>query len=112
MGQKVNPIGLRVGINRTWDSRWYANREYGERLHEALPIVAGEVVWAARHEMARTVEDALSRRTRCLLFNARASIEMAPKVAALMAQELGRDEAWVAEQTRLYTELAEGYLMV
>lgn len=39
MGQKVNPIGLRVGINRTWDSRWYANnREYGALLHEDIRI--------------------------------------------------------------------------
>jgi len=39
MGQKVNPIGLRLGINRTWDSRWFANsREYGALLHEDIKI--------------------------------------------------------------------------
>jgi small subunit ribosomal protein S3 len=38
MGQKVNPIGLRLGVNRTWDSRWYAYRNYGELLHEDLKI--------------------------------------------------------------------------
>ena len=39
MGQKVNPIGLRLGINRTWDSRWFANKgEYGKRLHEDIKI--------------------------------------------------------------------------
>ena len=39
MGQKINPVGLRLGINRTWDSRWYANTgEYGELLHEDLKI--------------------------------------------------------------------------
>ena len=39
MGQKVNPVGLRLGINRTWDSRWYANTgEYGQLLHEDLKI--------------------------------------------------------------------------
>ena len=39
MGQKVNPIGLRLGINRTWDSRWYANTgEYGNLLHEDIKI--------------------------------------------------------------------------
>ena len=39
MGQKVNPIGLRLGINRTWDSRWYANTgEYGRLLHEDMAI--------------------------------------------------------------------------
>ena len=39
MGQKVNPIGLRLGINRTWDSRWFASRgEYGKLLHEDLRV--------------------------------------------------------------------------
>ena len=41
MGQKVNPIGLRLGINRTWDSRWYADKgEYGELLKEDMAIRA------------------------------------------------------------------------
>ncbi len=38
MGQKVNPIGLRLGINRTWDSRWYADANYADLLHEDLNI--------------------------------------------------------------------------
>ena len=38
MGQKVNPIGLRVGINRTWDSRWFADKEYGALLHSDLRL--------------------------------------------------------------------------
>ena len=38
MGQKVNPIGFRLGINRTWDSRWYAGKEYGSLLHEDINI--------------------------------------------------------------------------
>ncbi|MCB1563365.1 MAG: 30S ribosomal protein S3 [Alphaproteobacteria bacterium] len=38
MGQKVNPIGLRVGINRTWDSRWYAGRDYAQKLVEDLKL--------------------------------------------------------------------------
>ncbi|MGH7123610.1 MAG: 30S ribosomal protein S3, partial [Stellaceae bacterium] len=38
MGQKVNPIGLRLGINRTWDSRWFARRDYGNLLHEDLRL--------------------------------------------------------------------------
>ena len=40
MGQKVKPIGLRVGINRTWDSRWYAGRNYGELLHQDIKLRA------------------------------------------------------------------------
>lgn len=85
---------------------------YPERLHPARTTVAGEVVWAVRHEMARTVEDFLSRRTRHLLLDARASIEMAPTVAALMAEALGRDAAWADEQAATYTELARDYLLV
>ena len=39
MGQKINPIGLRLGINRTWDSRWYSSKgEYGQLLHEDIVI--------------------------------------------------------------------------
>jgi glycerol-3-phosphate dehydrogenase len=60
--------------------------------------------------MARTVEDVLARRSRSLLLNAKASIEAAPAVAALMAKEFGRDEAWEQEQVRTYTELAQGYV--
>ncbi len=74
-------------------------------------MVAVQVVWAVRHEMARTVEDVLSRRTRTLLLDARASINMAPKVAELMADELGRDAAWQREQVETYTALARGYLI-
>ena len=40
MGQKVKPIGLRVGINRTWDSRWYAGRNYGTLLHQDIQLRA------------------------------------------------------------------------
>ena len=50
MGQKVNPIGLRLGINRTWDSRWYANSvEYGPILHEDFRI---------RRELMKTLKQA------------------------------------------------------
>ncbi len=38
MGQKINPIGLRVGINRTWDSRWFAGKDYADKLAEDLKL--------------------------------------------------------------------------
>ncbi len=79
-------------------------------LHPRLPYHCGQITWAARHEMARTLEDALSRRTRSLLLDARASIEAAPHAAALLAHELGRDQAWVDAQVEEYTALARGYL--
>ena len=59
--------------------------ELAVQLHPDHAVVAAQVVWAARREAARTVEDVLSRRTRILLLDARASIEMAPAVARLLA---------------------------
>jgi glycerol-3-phosphate dehydrogenase len=85
--------------------------ELEETLDDRLPIRGAQVVWAARHEMARTVEDVLSRRTRSLLLDAQASIDIAPRVAELMAEELGHDDAWVDTQVEEYTEVAEGYLV-
>ena len=38
MGHKVNPVGLRLGINRTWDSRWFAGNDYSHLLHEDLRL--------------------------------------------------------------------------
>ncbi|HEX6865303.1 MAG TPA: glycerol-3-phosphate dehydrogenase C-terminal domain-containing protein, partial [Thermoanaerobaculia bacterium] len=84
---------------------------WGEPLHVRLPYRAVEVVWAARHEMARTVEDVLARRTRALLLDARASAEIAPAVAEILAGELGRDAAWQRAQVAAYRELAAGYVL-
>jgi glycerol-3-phosphate dehydrogenase len=81
----------------------------GEPLHPALPCCGAEVVWAARHEMARSVEDVLARRTRALFLNAAAATLMAPRVAELMARELGRDSAWCAAQLQAFGEVAAAY---
>ncbi|QOX79642.1 glycerol-3-phosphate dehydrogenase/oxidase [Trichlorobacter lovleyi] len=86
------------------------NPAWREALHPALPYCAGEVIWGTRYEQARTVEDILARRTRALLLDARASISAAPQVAALMASELGQDQAWQETQVTAFTELASGYL--
>jgi glycerol-3-phosphate dehydrogenase len=79
-------------------------------LHPRLPYRRGQISWAARHEMARTLEDALARRTRCLLLDARASIVAAPAAAELMARELGRDATWADAQVQEYTALAHRYV--
>jgi glycerol-3-phosphate dehydrogenase len=78
-------------------------------LHPALPYVAAEVVWAARHEMARTVEDILARRTRALFLNARAAIDVAPCVADLLAAELRRDQAWKEAEIASFRNVAANY---
>lgn len=80
-------------------------------LHPRLPCTEAEVRHAARHELAETVEDVLARRTRALLLDASAAAECAPRVAALLAEELGRDEAWITAQTTTFRTLAAGYLL-
>jgi glycerol-3-phosphate dehydrogenase len=86
--------------------------ELARPLHPDLPALRAEVVWAVREEMARTVEDVLSRRTRSLLLDARASMEAAPEVARMLASELGRPEAWAVADAEAFTALARGYLAV
>src|SRR5690606_18768068 len=81
-----------------------------EKLHPDFDHIAAEVVWAVRHEMARTVEDVLARRFRMLFLDAAKSIEMAPRVAAVMAEHLSQNEEWVADQLASYEKLAGGYL--
>jgi glycerol-3-phosphate dehydrogenase len=85
------------------------NPALAKPLHPQLPYIGAEVVWAARAEMARTVEDILSRRTRTLFLNAHAAMQMAEPVARLLAQELSRDEAWVAAQLQEFSVLAKQY---
>jgi len=82
-----------------------------EPLHSDLPYVKAEVVWAARNELARTVEDVLARRTRALFLNARSALAMAPAVAELMAEELGWDESVKAKQLAAFGETASHYVL-
>ena len=84
---------------------------YAQKLHPSFDFTVAEVVWAVREEMAITVEDVLSRRLRALILDARASMEMAPQVAAIMAQELNKDETWEKTQVDEYVRLAKGYLI-
>lgn len=86
-----------------------ARPELGHPLDPDLPCTGVEVVWAARHEMARTVEDVLARRSRALFLNARAALRMAPVVARLLARELRRDEAWQRMQIEGFNLVAEHY---
>ena len=85
--------------------------ELGQQLDAVLPCIAAEVVWAVREEMARTVEDVLARRTRALFLNARAAVRMSPRVASLMAKELGRSASWEKGQVEVFAKLAKGYVV-
>ncbi len=87
-----------------------ANPQWAAPLHPGLPYIQADIVWAAREELCMTVEDALSRRTRSLLLDAKAAAECAPLVASLLAAELGKDEDWQRQQINLFRELAGNYL--
>jgi glycerol-3-phosphate dehydrogenase len=83
--------------------------ELSKPLHDRLPYKKVEVIWATRNEMAMTVEDFIARRTRALFLDAKASVEMAPEVARLMAAEAGHDNQWIKAQINAYRKLAEFY---
>lgn len=80
------------------------------RLDPALPYTGAQVVWAVRHEMARTVDDVASRRLRATQLDAAAARRMAPEVARLMAAELGRDDAWCRDQVEQFDAIVRHYL--
>ena len=88
-----------------------ADPELANKIHPDLPYIGAEVVWAVREEMARTVEDVLARRTRALLLGARPSIAAAPRVAELMARELGNNGEWTKKAVADYEKVAQGYVL-
>lgn len=99
----TDAAGIRSLINE--------NPSLNKKLIERLPYTCAEVVWAVRHEMARTVEDVLARRLRLLFLDAKAAIQVAPKTAEIMAAELGRDENWQKKQISEFGTLANNYLL-
>ncbi len=90
---------------------WSEDEAMQTPIHPDLDLTTGEVVWFVRSEMARTVDDVLARRARCLLLNARAAAEAAPSVATIMSRELGRDDAWSDEQVAEFRKIASHYTL-
>ena len=86
------------------------NPGLGIPIDPRLPYTKAEIIWICRNEMPLTIEDVLSRRTRALLLNARASVEIATEVAFLMAKELGFDMEWQNEQIESYSQLVKNYI--
>ena len=83
----------------------------GALISKSLHVIEAQVEWAVKYEMARTIEDFLARRTRCQLLDAKESIKMAPKVAELMAKELGENSAWQAKQVQDYIDVTMNYIL-
>jgi small subunit ribosomal protein S3 len=81
MGQKVNPIGFRVGINRTWDSRWYAGRDYAKLLHQDLKLrdyIMGRLSQAG---VGRVVIERAAKKARITIHSARPGVVIGKKGA-------------------------------
>jgi glycerol-3-phosphate dehydrogenase len=115
--------GYKEEVDHTDPLYWYgSDREQIDKLieedstmstiiSERVQLIKAQVVWAVREEMARTLEDCLSRRIRALQLDARECIRIAPEVAAIMAFELGKDKAWESEQVEAFTQLANMHLL-
>ena len=80
-------------------------------LSNSLGVIEGQVVWAVQNEMALNVEDFLARRTRCQLLDAKESVRMAPRVAEIMASELGKDSEWQTKQVEDYKKVTSNYII-
>jgi len=83
----------------------------GEQISASLDIIKAQIIWSVRKEMARGIEDFLSRRTRAIQLDAKESMRIAPIVAEIMARELGEDLAWEKSQTASFIALASTYLI-
>ncbi|MFH6994240.1 FAD-dependent oxidoreductase [Flavobacterium sp. FlaQc-48] len=91
---------------------WQQNDpELKEKVHPDHEFTMAEVLWAIRHEMARTVDDILARRVRLLFLDARAAIQSSEKVARLLAQELGHNEVWINKEILNFKKIAKGFLL-
>ncbi|WP_448104825.1 glycerol-3-phosphate dehydrogenase/oxidase [Pedobacter panaciterrae] len=80
-------------------------------VYKGYDYVKAEVIWMVRNEMARSIEDVLSRRMRLLFLDAKGALLLAPDVASLMAKELGRDTQWVETQILEFKNLVKQYLL-
>ena len=82
MGQKVNPIGLRLGINRTWDSRWYSGKsEYGQLLHEDMKIRAALMKDLKQAAVSKIVIERPHKKCRVTVQSARPGVVIGKKGA-------------------------------
>ncbi len=89
----------------------HENPELGDKIHPNHEITLAQVVWAIKHEDAKTIEDFLARRTRLLFLDAQASIEASEIVATVFAKELNKSETWKQQQINDYLAHAKKYLL-
>jgi small subunit ribosomal protein S3 len=81
MGQKVNPIGLRLGINRTWNSRWYADKGYGDKLHDDIRLRRYIEKRLSQAGVSRVVIERQAKKARVTIHSARPGVVIGKKGA-------------------------------
>ena len=86
------------------------NPDDGIKFHENFKITPAHVKWAVQEEMARTLEDFLTRRSRCLILDTRTTVAIADNVARVMAKSLSKNKGWVKSQVEEFEKLARDYL--
>lgn len=96
-------------FSRTDPTSQLTRGDLSAQFHPDLPYLNAEILWAARHEMAMTVEDILARRTRSLLLDARASLNAASHVATMLRSEFGQSAEWERQQVHDFRTLAGAY---
>ena len=107
----ADPLAIYGSDKHLMEALMQSSQELARPVGGYKRLLAIQVVWAVRFEMAQTVEDVLARRIRILFTDAKKAIELALPVAAIMAAELGLDAQWQQRQVEDFTRLAEGYLI-
>ena len=87
------------------------NPALGELISDKYGYTLAEIIWAIRKEMAQTVEDVLARRVRLLFVDAREAQKAARKVAEVMAEEMGKDKAWIDAEVESFTRVSNNYIV-
>ncbi|WP_373521577.1 glycerol-3-phosphate dehydrogenase/oxidase [Aquiflexum sp.] len=85
--------------------------KWAEKLHSNHPFTVAELIWMLRNEMAVKLEDIMSRRFRIMLLDAKAAKEMGPKAAKIMAEEMGQDDAWIADELEEFEKTVNKYII-
>ena len=106
-------IGIARLAGRACVTRDLSIQNFAGRVSAPHPLAISpeQIIHAARHECARTVEDVLARRSRALFLNVKAALAMAPEVARVLAKELGRDEGWERAQIAAFREVAAHFMV-
>jgi len=105
----TDPLHVYGSFRKKIRKRIEKNKE--QSLSDKFPLYPSMIRWAVKKEMAMTLEDVLARRTRAILFDAKEARKIAPEVARLMAQYLGRDARWITEELAKFHDFSDSYVV-